>query len=291
MNRAVMWLVVAWMACASALADWESVEKGVDYQRFNEGGQDIHVVRVDLTAPKLRIVASREADRGRTVSDFAKRNKALVAINADYFTKEMRPVGLAVSPCGTWSGTKDTEREGLVLVGEGRADIVPQKEVLETPETWTTSAVSGWPMVVKECEALTASALPGSDGFTRAPHPRTAVGISEDGMTMYLVVADGRREGVRGLTLARLGAFMRDELGVCEAMNLDGGGSSAMWVDDAIVNKPSDGSERRVANHLAIVRASDVAPCEMEKAKATITLSNGDGTANAPVRKPDVKPK
>lgn len=290
MNRPGLWTIVAWLTCASAFADWENVAPGIEYRRFSEGGQDVHVVRVDLTEPELKIVATREADRGRTVSDFAKRNKALVAINADYFNKEMKPVGLAIGPCGPWAGTKDTGREGLILVGEGRADIVPQAEVLEEPEAWTTSAVSGWPMVVKECEALTASALPGSDGFTRSPHPRTAVGIGEDGATMYFVVADGRREGVPGLTLARLGAFMRDELGVCEAMNLDGGGSSAMWVGDAIVNKPSDGSERRVANHLAVVRASDVAPCELEGAKATITLTTGDGTANAPARKPDVKP-
>jgi exopolysaccharide biosynthesis protein len=267
------------------------VSEGIAYQRFSAAGEEIHVVRVELSNPNLKIVATRQGDRGTTVSEFAKRNKAIVAVNADYFSKEMQPVGLTLGPCGVWSGTKDTEREGLVVVGAGRADIIPPREVLETPEAWMTSAVSGWPMVVKECQALTASALPGSDSFTRTPHARTAAGLSEDGKTLYLLVADGSREKVLGLTLARLAAFMRDELGVCEAINLDGGGSTAMWVDDAIVTKPSDGSERRVANHLAVIRASDFTPCELDGAQATITLNPGDGTANAPARKPDVKPQ
>lgn len=290
MNRAVTWCVLLWLAAASAFADWEQIREGVDYQRFNEGKQDVHVVRIDLTNPKVKVVSTRETDRATTVSEFAKRNKALVAVNADYFTKELRPIGLSVGPCGVWAQTKDTEREGLVAIGNGRGDIVPQKEVLEAPEEWMTSIVSGWPMIVKECKPLVASELPGSDGFTRSPHPRTAAGLSKEGTTLYLVVADGRREGVPGMTLARLADFMHDELGVCEAMNFDGGGSSAMWLRDSIVNKPSDGSERRVANHLAVIDADETIECEPAAAKATIAVTTETGTDNAPARKPDVKP-
>jgi exopolysaccharide biosynthesis protein len=53
-----------------------------------------------------------------------------------------------------------------------------------------------------------------------------------------------------------------DELGACTAVNLDGGGSSAMWVDDRIVNRPSDLVERKVVNHLAVVAASDYRGCD-----------------------------
>lgn len=290
MNRAGLFVVAVSLAVAMPVfGDWELVSDGIDYQRFNEHGEDIHVVRIDLSRRDLKVVATREEDRGTTVSEFAKRNKAIVAINADYFDKELKPVGLALSPCGVWRGTKDTRREGIIAIGDRRAEILPQREVLETPEAWMTSAVSGWPMVVKECEPLRASALPGSDAFTRSPHPRTAVGLSRDGKTMYWVVADGRREGVVGLTLARLARFMQNELDVCEAINLDGGGSSAMWIDDEIVNRPSDGTERRVANHLAIIRASDVKPCELEGAKATVLFKSG--TTDAERRKPDVKPQ
>jgi exopolysaccharide biosynthesis protein len=245
-----------------ALADWKPVADGVAYRRFNEESIDIHVTRVDLTNAGVRVIASRESDRGTRVSEFAKKSGAIVAINADYFDDHFNPIGLAIGPCGAWSGTKDTTREGVVAIGDGHAVVYPQKEILAAPEPWMNTAVSGWPMLVRSCTPLTAAQLPGSDGFTRTPHPRTAVGVSKDGTTLYLVVADGRREGVPGLTLAKLARFMADELGACSAMNLDGGGSSAMWVDGAIVNHPADKVEREVAVHLAVVRADDVPSCE-----------------------------
>ena len=69
------------------------------------------------------------------------------------------------------------------------------------------------------------------------------------------MVADGRRAGVPGPTLPELAALLL-ELGACTAVNLDGGGSSALWLRDRVVNQPSDGAERRVANHLAVVKSA-----------------------------------
>ena len=46
---------------------------------------------------------------------------------------------------------------------------------------------------------------------------------------------------------------------------LDGGGSTAMWVTDRLVNKPSDGVERRVGNHIAVILQSDYVECESEQ--------------------------
>ena len=257
-------LLLFFLATAALAEDWKQVAPGVDYRRFRTESTDIHVARVDLT-DNLRVIATPESQRGLRVSEFAEKNHALVAINADYFDKEMKPIGLIVDACGAWEGTRDTTREGVVAVGDGRAEIHPQKEVLEQPEEWMEAIVSGWPMIVKKCTALKASELPGSDAFTRAPHPRTAVGASRDRATLYFVVADGRREGVPGLTLSALARFMVEKLDVCAAMNLDGGGSSAMWIGDEIVNRPSDGEERRVANHLAVVHARDFIGCDEQK--------------------------
>src|SRR5205085_2840475 len=121
-----------------------------------------------------------------------------------------------------------------------------------------STAIAGWPLLIRDCKPLDATELPGSNAFTRAPHPRTAVGISKDRKTLYLIVADGRRTGVPGMTLAELATFMSDRLNACWAMNLDGGGSAAMWVNDHIVNRPSDGVERKVGDHLAIVFKGDI---------------------------------
>lgn len=266
MARALLMSALLFIQAATANAEWERIREGLDYQRFRNGVLDVHVTRIDLTNSDLKVIATDEGARGTRVSDFARRRKAIVAINADFFDKDMKPIGLHVGPCGQWKGTRDTRREGVVAVGDGKAVIYEQKHVMSEPEPWIEAAVSGWPMIVKECKPLSPAQLPGSDAFTRAPHPRTAVGLSADARTMYFVVADGRREGVPGATLARLATFMRDELNVCSAMNLDGGGSSAMWVEGKIVNNPSDGSERAVADHIAVIDADDYRGCRPTQA-------------------------
>jgi len=240
-------------------ADWTNVAPGVDYQEFTGDGTDIHVTRIDLMNDTLQVVVTRESERGLKVSDFAKKNKAIVAINGDYFDDKLVPVGLTIGPCGPWAGSHDTGREGVVAIGEHKASIRRQAEIMDPPETWVAEAISGWPALVVNCEIV--KPLPGSAAFTASPHPRTAIGLSQDHQTLYFVVAEGRRTGVPGLTLPQLATFMHDELDVCSAMNLYGGGSAALWVGDRIVNRLSDGVERNVGNHIAVIRRSDFTAC------------------------------
>ncbi|MBE6479947.1 MAG: phosphodiester glycosidase family protein, partial [Olsenella sp.] len=67
-----------------------------------------------------------------------------------------------------------------------------------------------------------------------------------------LVVSDGRTSESEGLTLAQLAQFMRDELGVTCAYNLDGGGSSTLWYEGEVVNNPTTSGnsvkERKVSD-------------------------------------------
>lgn len=246
---------------SAALAEWEPLAVGVDYRSYSLQKLQAHVARIDLREGSIRVIASRESERGLRVSEFARRNKAIAAINGDYFDQDLQPIGLSIGPCGQWEDTLDTKREGFLALGMQRAEIFSPRRVVTEPPNWVEHAISGWPMIVDDCKALTDEELPGSDHFTRAPHPRTAVGLTRDGRYLFFVVADGRREGVPGLTLGELARFMRRELGVCRALNLDGGGSSAMYAGDAIVNRPSDGSERRVSNHLAVVWRDEYEGC------------------------------
>jgi hypothetical protein len=86
----------------------------------------------------------------------------------------------------------------------------------------------------------------------RARHPRTAMGISEDRRTFFLVVVDGRSTTSAGMYGTELAELM-SELGAWQAFNLDGGGSSEMWIKGrGTVNVPSDGTSRAVANHWGV---------------------------------------
>jgi exopolysaccharide biosynthesis protein len=266
MTRRLIPVFTLLLFTACAHAGWQRVEDGVEYRRITRDTIDVHVTRIDLRAPALRVVATPQSESGLTVTEFAAASGAIAAINADYFDTEMRPIGLAMGGCEIWGEPKDdVRRQPIVAVGDGRAAIYRRDAFPEAREPWMTGAVSGWPLLVESCRPI--EALPGSDHFTRAPHPRTAVGLSKDGRKMYLVVADGRREGVPGMTLPELADFMANELDTCIALNLDGGGSTAMWVGDQIVNRPSDPTERAVTNHLGVVRSSAYGSCNRTPAK------------------------
>ena len=78
-------------------------------------------------------------------------------------------------------------------------------------------------------------------------HPRTMIGFTADSTRMMLVVVDGRSLSSAGVTMSE--AFnIFTELGCANAVNLDGGGSTCMVVNDEVVNTPSDGPIRAVGN-------------------------------------------
>lgn len=90
-----------------------------------------------------------------------------------------------------------------------------------------------------------------SDSFSTVRHPRTAVGIRQDG-SVILIAIDGRQpELSRGVTLSEL-ATMLIANGATQGLNLDGGGSTVAVARNLVVNSPSDGSQRPVADALVI---------------------------------------
>lgn len=111
-----------------------------------------------------------------------------------------------------------------------------------------------------------------ADSFAHRRHPRSGVGLREG--TLVLVTVDGRQPGYsEGMTLTEFGQLFLD-LGCTEAMNLDGGGSTTMVVRGRVVNSPSDGGERRVANGLGLfsraLPTGEPVRLAVEPAEATI---------------------
>ncbi len=90
-------------------------------------------------------------------------------------------------------------------------------------------------------------------GFVLKRHPRTAVGILPDGRWV-LVVVDGRQKNLSiGMSLGELADFLAS-LGCVEALNLDGGGSTTIYLEGRVINSPSDsGVERPVSDAILIL--------------------------------------
>lgn len=90
-------------------------------------------------------------------------------------------------------------------------------------------------------------------------HPRTGIGFSDNGTKIYMCVIDGRNPGyAENVYTSEMAQIMR-YFGATDALNLDGGGSSTMYLDKiGVVNRPSDGTERRVvAGVFAVSTAPD----------------------------------
>jgi uncharacterized protein YigE (DUF2233 family) len=273
--RTLLAFTVIFCSAPVLAQNWEAVGPGVDYARITPRPPIVyHVTRVDLTEEKIRVLVTAESDRAMRVSEVADRHDALVAVNGDYFDEQLRPIGLTVGACGRWKsrGAATARKEIVLAIGRNRASLVAEGADLPS---WADHALSGWPTLVRDCSALSAKQLPGSDRFTRAPHYRTAAGVTKDGRTLFLVLAAGKKDGSAGVTLAELGAFMKETLDVCSAVNLDGGGSAVMAVNEKLVEAPSYGEERRVGNHLAVVRAEDYPACESASAK-TASMSEAE---------------
>jgi hypothetical protein len=117
--------------------------------------------------------------------------------------------------------------------------------------------VGGWPRILRDGRIVAGDAATVEGTISRnaeARHPRTAAGVSRDGRTLFLVVVDGRSTTSVGMTLVELATLMR-RLGAWQALNFDGGGSTTMVIDGALVNTPSDTTgERAVGNALLVVR-------------------------------------
>ena len=139
----------------------------------------------------------------------------------------------------------------FVLIARGEA-AEWMKQNIEGPLSFNTSSplsavdfmVGGSHVLLQNGEPSDGSSLPSGR------HPRTAVGIDEEAF-VYIVVVDGRSTASIGMSLAELQKYL-SRLGLVNAINLDGGGSSTMVLQGSVMNTPSGGAERSVAGVVEI---------------------------------------
>lgn len=247
-------------AAAPTMTSQSDPHPGIHLEKWTDSAIPAKLVllRIDLTSAEIAVFTTKEADKGITTSTAASRMTAQVAINGDAFAAlDYTPRGLALGDSTMWTNTADTNVLPLMhvrRVGERTsATIVPPEIVVGEDDlpAGTQGVISGRPLLVRAGNVVSQfdCADPVTLSCQRAP--RSAVALSSDGNTMWLVTVDGWQSGSSGMTAAELAQFL-DARGAHMAMALDGGSSAAMVVDGTLATMPSDGIERRVANHIAI---------------------------------------
>jgi hypothetical protein len=233
----------------------------------------IHVVQIDLATPGLSFLvtpgdpAGGHEVRAQTASQFLDKYDLQLALNGDFFwpwwyhtifdsyphAGDPTDVnGFAASRGTVYSEEElDDPRPTLFLAQDNRAGI-------DQPVGAVYNAISGLPLIVKDGH-ISDQIKP--DEYYAGVHPRTAIGLDRERRTLLLFIVDGRQLNYsEGVTLPELAQFAI-EYGAYTALNLDGGGSSTLVVEDQqgrpqVLNSPIHASvpgiERPVGNHLGV---------------------------------------
>jgi len=203
----------------------------------------------------------------RKTSDFGKSAGAIAAVNGTFFdVKNGRSVDYIRIDGSTFtentlgkSGERAVHQKSAVVIEDGRLSIKKWDETADwESKIAEKNVMNSGPLLTY---GLSDQALL-ENSFNKTRHPRTCIGIKANGKVI-LVTVDGRNENSAGMSLFELTKIMR-WLGCVSSINLDGGGSTAMWIDgfpdNGIVNFPTDNKkwdhagERKVANVILLMK-------------------------------------
>ena len=216
----------------------------------------MHIAQIDLAAPGLRFKltapsGSRETVR-QTTLDYLTQEHAQLAVNAHFFLPfptsdaDLWLIGIAASDGQVYSAFETPAQSfallpnapGLNIDATNHASIVHRDftqadglHVSELVTLWTTFAGSA--QIVADGHPSTPSLE-----WYQAVNARTAAGLSRDGRTLTLFTVD-RAGGSEGMRVSEVADLLIKDYGVWNALNLDGGGSTTMAMEDPVTNEPA----------------------------------------------------
>lgn len=231
-------------------ADWHWVDLGkgaqagcAQFQMFGRT-ETISIVKYPARKHRTSIIHAPAAQAGKT-NILAEKEGAKAAINGSYFNvRALTPVTFMVLDHEIIStNPKNESFRSNALMGFRRkhsrmAEFIPYDTLLNDSyaKRYHSCIVSG-PLLVKDGKE-TENDLKSS--FNATNHPRSLIGVDAK-KNFYFIVVDGRFPGqAEGASVVELQAICR-YLGITDAMNLDGGGSSTLWAEKTgILNYPYD---------------------------------------------------
>ena len=218
---------------------------GTVQERLWDSDQCYSFVRIKADTFQLDVVCA-EGDEADSLSALCLKHGTVAGINGSYFNMKDLTHVTYVKDDGFVVGqtTRDEvfRTNGSVLMGqEGFVIDATEADTTWTGgETWREAMASG-PILIDDGEVIEyKEGIPKWEGFYAMRHPRSMIGTDHQGY-LWLVVVDGRSTGyAEGMSIAEL-TQLACSLGLTDALNLDGGGSSTLWVLPAgVINHPSD---------------------------------------------------
>ena len=235
----------------TVIGQYSDSKTSITLKQYREYDSNIYVADVTVSDASDLKTALANNTYGRnitdTTSDMAKNNNAVLAINGDYYGA--RQSGYVIRNGKLYRDTSGN-RDALVIQKNGEFKFVSESETSASDllQDGALQVFSFGPVLLNNGEISVGE----NDevGMAMASNPRTAIGYLGNNHYVF-VVSDGRTSESAGLSLYELASFMK-ELGVKDAYNLDGGGSSTMVFKGEIINNPTtsgrSGEERAVSD-------------------------------------------
>jgi exopolysaccharide biosynthesis protein len=253
---------------AVADAEWltTKISKGVVLKRasFNQNlfASNQYISILEIKQKRRYVIDLAYEDSVlRTTSDFGKTHKAVAAVNGTFFNMAkggsvdyLRADGSVINDnVLNKDGSRALHQKAAIAVNKGKLSLLQW----DGSASWESSIQAEDVMVTGPLLLRDRSFIPlDSASFNIARHPRSLIAKGRRNK-VYFIVIDGRRELAEGMSLFEARKVLK-WLKLSDGINLDGGGSSVLWVADqdfnGVVSYPSDNKkwdhegQRKVAN-------------------------------------------
>ncbi len=225
--------------------------------------QNVNILVMPLRSRKLRYDLGSAGQKLIPTSTLGKNAQALAALNGTFFdTKNGGSVDLIkvdgqVFDTTRWSKVRAEHQRAAISIDHNQVQVIKGDSIGNWDQKVTAEdlMVTG-PLLIYEGKIEPLSKRP----FNTTRHPRTCLGITKNKKVLWVTV-DGRAQESAGMDLFELAQFMK-ALDCVAAINLDGGGSTTLWIDGktetGVVNMPCDDKkfdqygERPVSNVLLL---------------------------------------
>ena len=222
----------------TVIGEYSDSNTSITLKQYRAYDSNIYVADVTVSDVSVLKTALANNTYGRNITDttsnMAKENNAILAINGDYYGA--RQAGYVIRNGNLYRNTSG-DRDALVITKTGEFEFVSENETTAEAllQSGAYQVLSFGPVLLEDGEISVGE----NDevGMAMASNPRTAIGYLGNNHYVF-VVSDGRTSESAGLSLYELATFMK-ELGVTDAYNLDGGGSSTMVFKGEIINNPT----------------------------------------------------
>lgn len=251
----------------------QKVAKGLVWKQASFNGlfrsqQEVNIIELDLTNKHLQVDIAGLSKGLIKTSELTKREQGIASINGSffdmknggsttYFRKDGEVINLStMNPSGKISERANAaltidEKNKLVSIVAAEAGNLKWEEQLTAPDVMVCG-----PLLIMDNALVNLQ----DNAFNKNRHPRSAVALTADNK-LLLITVDGRNKQAEGMNLDELAYFLKI-IGSESALNLDGGGSTTLFLDtkkkSGVVNYPSDNKlfdhegERPVANIIFI---------------------------------------